>query len=179
MTTLELIHQLDDATRHYIFLIHKPRTKTEILINNTRSTISSLNIPDFSPDSIVEGSVKASVSAARNLDLSEYVLINKGFNFRIKDKPRNLLLETALTSRSVTFLPSHILSKYSSIQSSRNTIKMYSVYTAKVRDIQDYLTFEKLAKNSHLLPAFNNDLWRQLNLIKRILQLENTKNVSS
>ena len=179
MTTLELIHQLDDATRHYIFLIHKPRTKTEILVDNARSAISSLNIPNFSPDSIIEGTVKASTAAARNLGVSDYLLISNGLSFRVKDKPRNLLLETSLTSRSVTFLPSHILSKYSSIQSSRNTIKMYSVYTAKVRDIQDYLTFEKLAKNSHLLPAFNNDLWKQLNLIKRILQLENTKNVSS
>ena len=179
MITLELTHQLDESTKHYIFLIHKPRTKTEILVNNTRTVLSSLNIPDFSPDSIVEGTVTASVRSARNLSLSEYMLINHGLSFRLKEKPRNLLLETALTSRSVTFLPSHILSKYSSVQFGGNPIKMYSIYTAKVRDIQDYLTFEKLAKNAHLLPTFNNDLWRQLSLIKRILQLENPKNVSS
>lgn len=175
MITLELTNSYEDHTRHYIFLIHKPRTKTEILVNNTRTVLSSLNIPDFSPDSVTEGVVKASASSARNLGLSEYVLINQGLNFRIRDKPRNLLLDTALTSRSVTFLPSHILSKYSSVQSSSNTIKMYSVYTVKVRDIQDYLTFEKLAKNSHLLPSLNNDFWRQCSLIHRILQLENPK----
>lgn len=175
MITLELTHPYEDHTRHYIFLIHKPRTKTEILINNTRSVISALNIPDFSPDSIGEGTVKASASSARNLGLSDCIIINHGLNFRIKDKPRNLLLETALTSKAVTFLPSHILSKYSSIQSSGNNSKIYSVYTAKVRDIQDYLTFEKLAKNSHLLPTLNNDFWRQCNLIHRILQVENPK----
>lgn len=175
MITLELIHPYEEHTRHYIFLIHKPRTKTETLINNTRSTIATLNLTDFSPDSIVEGAVKASAASARNLGLSDYILINSGLNFRIKDKPRNLLLETALTSRAVTFLPSHILSKYLSIQASSNNIKMYSVYTAKVRDIKDYLTFEKLAKNVHLLPTLNNDFWRQLNLIKQILQLENPK----
>lgn len=179
MITLELTNLYEDHTRHYIFLIHKPRTKTEILVNNTRAVLSSLNIPDFSPDSVIEGTVNASAVSARNLRLSYYLLINQGLNFRIKEKPRNLLLETALTSRSVTFLPSHILSKYSTIHSSRNTTKVYEVYVAKVRDIQDYLTFEKLAKNSHLLPTFNNNLWRQLDLIKRILQLERPQNVSS
>lgn len=175
MITLELINLHEEHTGHYIFLIHKPRTKTEILINNTRSVISALNIPEFSPDSIIEGTVKASASSARTLGLSDYITINSGLNFRIKDKPRNLLLETALTSRSVTFLPSHTLSKYSSIQASGNNSKMYSVYTAKVRDIQDYLTFEKLAKNSHLLPTLNNSFWRQCSLIHRILQVENPK----
>lgn len=179
MITLELIHPHEDHTRHYIFLIHKPRTKTELLVNNTRNTISALNIPDFTPSSVSEGNVKASTASARNLGLADYILINHGLSFRIKEKPRNLLLETALTSRAVTFLPSHVLSQYSSVQSSSNSIKMYSVYTAKVRDIQDYLTFEKLAKNSHLIPTFSNDFWRQCNLIQRILQLENPKNVSS
>ena len=107
--------------------------------------------------------------------MSDYLLANQGLSFRIKEKPKNLLLETSLTSRSVTFLPSHTLDKYSSIQSNSSNIKLYSVYIVKTRDIRDYLTFEKLAKNSHLIPTFNNDLWKQLMLIKRILRIENPR----
>ena len=53
MITLELIHPLEDQTVYNIFLIYKPRTKTEILVDNAKSAIASLNIPNFSPDSIV------------------------------------------------------------------------------------------------------------------------------
>lgn len=153
-----------------IFIIHKPRTNTGILVENLQQVLNSIG----SKTTATANSVKASPSAARNIGLAEHILLSNPSTFTVTHKPQNLLLNcTALTKSNFKFLPSHESSRYQNINSALNTAIRYNIYIMKTRTMQSYTALEKLSSNTHLIPAFGDDFWRQMQLIRYILEKEN------
>ena len=177
MTTLTIKNQIGNTltgsnslTECIIFIIHKPRTNTDILVENMKQVLDSVG----SKTTITPKLVKASPSAARSLGLSEYLLLSNPITSTILHKPRNLFLNcTALTKSNFKFLPSHESLKYNNISIGLKTKVRYTIYVVKTRTMQSYNALEKLSNNSHLIPSFNNEFWRQMHLIKHILEKEN------
>lgn len=177
MTTLTIKNQIGNTlagsnslTECIIFIIHKPRTNTDILVENMKQVLDSVG----SKTTITPKLVKASPSAARSLGLSEYLLLSNPITSIILHKPRNLLLNcTALTKSNFKFLPSHESSKYNNISNGLKTKVRYTIYVVKTRTMQSYNALEKLSNNSHLIPSFHNEFWRQMQLIRHILEKEN------
>lgn len=157
-------------TEYHIFIIHKPRTNTDILIENLQQANTSIG----SKTTITPSLVKASTSAARNLGLSDHLLISNPTTHTVRHNPQNLLLNcTALTKSNFKFLPAHESTKYTHITGALNIKLRYNIYMVKTRTMLSYNALEKLASNAHLIPSFNNDLWRQMRLINYILEKEN------
>jgi len=160
----------NSLTEYHIFVIHKPRTNTDILVEN----IQQAHISVGSKITITPSQVKASTSAARNLGLSEHLLISNPTAYYVSHKPQNVLLNcTALTKSNFKFLPASESAKYHHITGNLNTKHRYNIYMVKTRTMLSYNALEKLASNAHLIPSFDTDLWRQMRLINFILEKEN------
>ena len=157
-------------TEYCIFVIHKPRTNTDILIENLQQVHTSIG----SKITITRSLVKASTSAARTLGLADHLLISNPTTHYVSHKPQNLLLNcTALTNSNFKFLPAHESEKYKHITGVLNTKLRYNIYMIKTRTMLSYNALEKLASNAHLIPSFDADFWRQMRLINYILGKEN------
>ena len=177
MITLTLKHSRGNSrsdsnsqTEYNIFVIHKPRTNTDILIENLQQAHISIG----SKTTITSNTVKASTSAARNIGLSDHLLISNPTTHYVSHKPQNLLLNcTALTKSNFKFLPANESAKYHHIIGSLNTKLRYNIYMVKTRTMLSYNALEKLASNAHLIPSFDTDVWRQMRLINYILGKEN------
>lgn len=178
MITLTLKHSRGNSrsgsnsqTEYNIFVIHKPRTNTDILIENLQQVHTSIG----SLKTIITPSlVKASASTARNIGLSDHLLVSNPTTYYVTHKPQNLLLNcTALTKSNFKFLPAKESAKYHHIIGSLNTKLRYNIYMVKTRTMLSYNALEKLASNAHLIPSFGTDFWRQMRLINYILGKEN------
>lgn len=155
---------------YQIFVIHKPRTNTDILIENLQQAHTSVG----SKTTITPSLVKASTGAARNLGLSDHLLVSNPTTYYVHHKPQNLLLNcTALTKSNFKFLPANESEKYHQITENLATKIRYHIYMVKARTMLSYNALEKLASNAHLIPSFDTDFWRQMRLINYILSKEN------
>ena len=177
MITLTLKNSRDESrvdsqslTEYDIFIIHKPRTNTDILIANLQQAHTSVG----SHITITPSLVKANNTAARNMGLSDHLLISNPTTHHVQHKPLNLLLNcTSLTKSNFKFLPANESIKYSSVKNSLRIKIRYNFHIVKTRTMLSYNALEKLARNAHLIPSFGGDSWRQMRLINLILGKEN------